>query len=97
MDRVGRDAGRRISLPDLLNLEGRHSMSESIAVTYRPISKPLQELINEHNYRIERIWRQQCSNAKPFKSPSTVPAAKADVSRVPAVAHGAPSLALLRT
>jgi len=64
-----------------------------IVVQYRPISKPLQELINEHNDRVVRIWAERGSACRPFQStPSAVPAASADLSRVPAVEHGGSAL-----
>jgi hypothetical protein len=62
-------------------------MSESIKLPVRPISQALQDLINEHNYRVERVWMFVGSSCKPFQpTPSTVPAALS--SRVPAVEHG---------
>jgi hypothetical protein len=66
---------------------GRNSGSEEqplsrpIKVAFRPISAPLQDLINEHNHRVERVWMLRGSNCKPF-TPSTVPAAGHDLSRV---------------
>ncbi|MBB3020701.1 hypothetical protein FHR70_003787 [Microvirga lupini] len=64
-------------------------MSEPINSPIRPISKALQDLINEHNHRVERVWMLRGSNCKPFQrsTPSTVPPAVVS-SSVPAVEHG---------
>jgi hypothetical protein len=61
-----------------------------IITQYRPISQALQDLINEHNDRVERVWMLRGSNCKPFQksTTSTVPTASAPSSRVPAVEHG---------
>jgi hypothetical protein len=40
-------------------------MKSEIIIPLRPISKPLQELINEHNYHVEFTWRHVGSNCKP--------------------------------
>lgn len=40
-------------------------MKSEIVIPVRPISKPLQELIDEHNARVERIWLTAGSRCKP--------------------------------
>jgi hypothetical protein len=61
-------------------------MREPIKSPIRPISQELQDLINEHNHRVERVWMLRGSNCKPYTH-STVPTAGVS-SRVPAVEHG---------
>jgi hypothetical protein len=59
-----------------------------IVSKYRPISIHMQELINEHNHRVERVWMLKGSACKPF-TPFTVPAPMPDLSRVRSAAeHG---------
>lgn len=40
-------------------------MKSEIVIPARPISKPLQELIDEHNARVERIWLTTGSRCMP--------------------------------
>jgi len=47
--------------------------------------------IEAHNWRVQLTWRHVSPNCKPF-TPSAVPAAPADLSRVPAVEHGGSAL-----
>lgn len=65
----------------------------AIIIPYRPIGKPLQELIDEHNAVVSAIWRDRGSACKPYQSPSTVPA-DVPVSRVVVSAEhgGSPSI-----
>jgi hypothetical protein len=55
----------------------------------------LRKLIDKHNERVVEIWLRQGSNAKPF-TPSTVPAALADLSRVVVAEHSGSPLQLYR-
>jgi hypothetical protein len=67
-------------------------MSKPIKIPVRPISIHMQELINEHNQRVERLWMLKGSACKPF-TPSTLPAPIPDLSRVRMAAeHGGSAL-----